>query len=84
MWKVVHIGGYPMNIKESTCPEGSAVTRSYGSHHLVQQGKSELSSRTFINDATRVWNQAPIELKMCETIYSAKKEIKKFVKTLPI
>ena len=84
MWKAVHTVGYPLNIQESTCPEGSAITRSQGSHHLVQHGMNELSSRTFINDATRVWNQAPKVVKMAETIYSAKKEIKKFVKTLPI
>ena len=45
---------------------------------------NELSSRTFINDVTNVWNQAPKFVKMAETIYSAKKEIKKFEKMLPI
>ena len=60
------------------------ITRSQGSHHLVQHVMNELSSRTFFNDETRVWNQAPKVVKMAETIYSAKQEIKKFVRMLPI
>ena len=32
----------------------------------------------------KAWNQAPVTLKECNTFASAKNEIKKFVKTIPI
>ena len=35
-------------------------------------------------DATKAWNLAPEIIKTCKKIWSAQKEIKKFVKTLPI
>ena len=84
MWKGVQTKDYPVNIKESIKPDGAMETRSSGTHHLVQHRKSELSCRTFINDATRVWNLASLEARKSESLFSAKKAIKKFVKTLPI
>ena len=46
--------------------------------------KSEVVWSTFLNDGIRLWNNAPLELKNSTSIYSAKKLIKSFVKTLPI
>ena len=46
--------------------------------------KYELSKKTFINDGIRAWNNAPLKIKSCSTYASAKNEIKKFVKSLPI
>ena len=45
---------------------------------------SACSEKTFINDATHVWNAAPINIKQCNTITATKKAIKSFVATLPI
>ena len=42
------------------------------------------SEKTFLNDATHIWNMAPETIKNCESIYRAKKAIKDFVKTLPV
>ena len=47
-------------------------------------GKSSLVINSCIGDSTRLWNQAPQSVKNCTTIWSAKKEIKKFAATLPI
>ena len=47
-------------------------------------GYTQINQSTFIKDATKHWNIAPIEIKQCKTLFSAKHEIKKFVKTLPI
>ena len=59
-------------------------SRSASNGNLVEQGNSKLAKQTFINDSARVWNRAPLSIKLCPSIYSAKKEIKKFVKTLPV
>ena len=42
------------------------------------------SQRTFINDATRIWNKAPVTIRNSVTAFSAKKAIKEFIVTLPI
>ena len=47
-------------------------------------GVIEDNKKTFINDAIKIWNRAPKELKECSTIYTAKKAIKQFSKTVPI
>ena len=39
---------------------------------------------TFINDGIKAWNKAPDAIKNCNSLFSAKREIKKFVKTLQI
>ena len=36
------------------------------------------------NDGAKGWNKTPIVIKNCKSLYSAKIEIKKFVKTLPV
>ena len=45
---------------------------------------SELVRNSCIGDATKLWNKAPIAVKAATTIFSAKKEIKKFASSLPI
>ena len=36
------------------------------------------------SDAESLWNEAPEIIKNSKTLYSAKKEIKKYIMTLPI
>ena len=57
--------------------------RSNNQVHLKTTGNSKMQMSTFYNDAACLCNQAPNNLKTCTSIYSAKKEIKKFIKTLP-
>ena len=51
---------------------------------LVTNGKTGIQDATFINDAARMWNQAPLALKQCNSIHSVKKQIKIYIKSLPI
>ena len=39
---------------------------------------------TFHSDAAKLWNIVPGSVKNCNTLFSVKREIKKFVLTLPI
>ena len=43
-----------------------------------------MQEQTFYNDAARVWNGAPNNIKDCKTIFTVKKHIKTFVQTLPV
>ena len=51
---------------------------------LTVKSFSELSKNIFNNDGIKVWNLAPLKVKVCLTYASAKNEIKKFAKTIPI
>ena len=39
---------------------------------------------SFVFDAAKLWNQAPIEIKKRESVYLAKKAILRYCKTLPV
>ena len=63
---------------------GARKSRSISSGKLIEEGTTEKSISTFINDATRAWNKAPTAIKVCKSLYTAKKAITSFVKTLQI
>ena len=49
--------------------------------NLVEEGSSTIALCTFQNDSTRLWNKAPLYIKTSPSLYTAKKEIRKFVLT---
>ena len=53
-------------------------------NNLLEIGLSEISKKTFINDGVRLWNSCPSVIKQSKSLFTAKKEIKKFVINLPI
>ena len=53
-------------------------------HRMVEGGKFNTLRQRFTRDAARIWNRSPEEIKNAKTLMGAKKEIKKFCKTLPI
>ena len=73
------------NLKQKTLI-GSAdrISRSITNGDLIEEGTSEMARSSFLNDSTRLWNGAPLAIKSCKSLLLAKKEIKKFVLTLPI
>ena len=64
--------------------EQGSRTRLGTALNLVELKTTAMSSKTFKNDAIRIWNQAPNSIKKCATLYAAKKAVKSFIKTLPI
>ena len=51
---------------------------------MLEHGVSAKFQRSLVNDSTRLWNQAPNEIKRCASISNAKASINKFVQTLPV
>ena len=43
-----------------------------------------ISSGTFVNQTARIWNQAPNTIKTATSLVIAKREIRAYVRTLPI
>ena len=86
-WKALNSEANEHNLIQSmklVKPTGARSSRAMSNGNLKETGVSTLAKSTFINDSTRLWNRAPNVIKNCTSLYSAKKEIKKFVKTLPI
>ena len=84
MWKVSNSTCNSFNTKKLTNYADARCSRSITNGNFQEEGTSERAKSTFINDATRAWNKAPINIKHCKSLYSAKKAIKVYVKSLPI
>ena len=85
VWKALHFQNNPLNITLPIMDPNERNSRSISNGRLKMcNGKSLSSQATFLNDAKRVWNSAPQQIRECNSIYSVKKEIKSFVSTLPL
>ena len=84
MWKAVNDEDHPFNIVKRESGPNIRAMRSITNEVLPTQNFSELSKQTFINDGIKAWNVAPLKIKSCSSYASAKTEIKKFVKSIPI
>ena len=84
MWKAVRDEDHPFNLEKKESGPDVRSMRSIANEMLPVKSFSELSKNTFINDGIKAWNLAPSSIKECITFASAKNEIKKFVKSIPI
>ena len=53
-------------------------------YEFIEAHGGRIITSTFVNDAAKVWNNAPDSIKGCVTIQSVKKQIKQYTATLPI
>ena len=84
MWKAVNDSDHPFELTKRESGPNVRAMRSITNEELPVQSFSELSKNTFINDGIKAWNLAPSQIKICTSYASAKNEIKKFVKSIPI
>ena len=84
MWKVLKVDNYPVKIKLDEAQVDKMETRAMSNRTPKELGTTTLISKTCISDAIKIWNHAPMDIKNSETIYSVKKKVKEYVKTLPI
>ena len=84
IWKSSNITDYPIVSVKQEEKEGTRCTRAKTRGDVIQTASSQLSQATFLNDAFKIWNKAPLKIKTCNSLFSAKKEIRKYVKTLPL
>ena len=84
VWKSLHNIKYPVNWVNKNDSKVRKDLRSCNVTVLKDTGTSKIQSASFYNDAARVWNQAPIQIKNCLSLSAVKRETKKYVKTLPI
>ena len=84
IWKSVNIPNYPISTKAVSRSEDVVCTRAVTMGVLDETMSSKSSDKSFIQDATHIWNKVPENIKHCKTFFSAKKAIKIFVLTLPL
>ena len=69
---------------KEVAPERPLRSKNIIENRLLETGKSVNSKKTFITDGVKLWNRCPASIRQCDSLFSAKKEIKKFVNTLPV
>ena len=84
MWKASNIEDYPLDVQHQEICDGVATTRAAARGKPCDIGRSQLTQTTCISDAIKLWNTAPCAITESKTLYQAKREIKKFVRTLPV
>ena len=84
IWKAINNDDCPLKITDPVFENPLRQMRTKNDNTLVENGVIDLRKATFINDGIRLWNLAPASITTCKSLYSVKKQIKLFVKTLPI
>ena len=83
VWKSQNIPSYPIKYPKEKSKEG-LITRGKAEGKLIEFGKSTVAIKSAFGDSTRLWNSCPDPIKNAKSLYCAKKEIRAFIKTLPI
>ena len=84
VWKALNVPKYLLTIKQQGANHEGVSTRANKKERPCEIGMSLLTQRTCISDAIRLWNMAQEKISQCNSLYQIKKEIKTFVKYLPI
>ena len=84
IWKALNFDNHPLKLKKVERLNDTMITRARTSGRIIEYSKSVVKNKTFKNDAIKVWNQAPVEIKSCKTLFAAKKAINKFVFSIPV
>ena len=84
IWKALNVEDYPLKVELQSCNNIKVNTRADARQRPIEIGKSLLAQKSCVSDAIHLWNQAPDAVTSSLSLYQAKKEIKKFVVTLPI
>ena len=84
MWKALHVEDYPLKIAQKEAPVMGVSTRAAEKGRPIEIGKSKMTQTSSISDSIRIWNLSPESVTESGSLYLAKKNIKQFVKSLPI
>ena len=75
---------YPIQSQKLNYNTEARSTRASNRGDLKIEASTLKSQATFLNDAFKIWNAAPSNIKNSKSLAIAKKEIRKFATTLPI
>ena len=83
-WKAINIPSYPFQMEENE-PNRQVMDRSLRQNTIKKwkdSAKTKAARESMSIDCAKLWNNAPLEIKNATTKGMAKREIKKFSKTL--
>ena len=83
-WKISNIENYPTKWALKSTADDQRTTKATSNKKVPESAKSNATQSAYNNDAKKLWNKAPKEIKTAKTLASAKKLIKKYSKTFPI
>ena len=84
VWKSQNLTNNPVNSNKAIITASKIGLRSGATGKLNEVSGSDNLKACYINDGAKAWNKTPSIIKNCKSLFSAKIEIKKFVKTLPV
>ena len=84
VWKSLYYVNYPTQWAKKTNQPSTARTRSSEQISLNVTGHSRVKCASFITDAAKLWNSAPIAIKTSSSLHMAKSNIKQYVSQLPV
>ena len=84
VWKAMNVVNYPLKINHQSYEVNRTNTRADVKEKPIEFGMSNLVQKSCVSDAIRLWNMAPSAITSSSSLSQARKEIKKFVKLLPI
>ena len=84
IWKALNVENYPLEITTKVTNQNTMNTRAMTSNQPIEIGSKNLTQKSCISDAIRLWNLAPIELKNITNLISMKKATKTYVNSFPI
>ena len=84
MWKAINVDDYPLKVEQQARNEEGVSTRADTTGKPIEIGRTNLSQKTCVSDAIRLWNMAPENVTGSINLAHAKSEIKKYVRLLPI
>ena len=87
VWKTLNLNQSPLNFRTPMFNPEVRSSRSVSSNKLPETSGSSKKQKTkssLMSDGKKLWNSAPSPIPLYTSTYSAKKEINKFVKTLPV
>ena len=83
-WKSLNVENCPIQSQILNYTSEARTTRASNRGDLIIEASMLKSQATFLNDTFKIWNEAPTIVKTSKPLPVAKKEIRKFVTTLPI
>ena len=84
-WKAIHTDGYCMSDLLPVKSKNKHMSTRSDDETLMEQGQShKFINGSFSHRTAQIWNAAPRGVKEASSIYTAKRTIRQFVKTLPI
>ena len=85
-WKSIHIDSYPFKLKPSNPnrADNGRERRPNTSKIWKDFAKSKPAKESLSIDAAKLWNNAPKIITEAQTLCGAKREIKKYCKTLEV